>query len=424
MSLVTKLQLYVQQVNKVLEETSQQILTSLPRILRDSKTLENEAALLKEKMAAIKEEVIKIEQETGKSINTLEKLDSTKKKLFLAKQGLHESDNWAILLNDLEEVFDSKNIEAISAKILGMQQSLKLLVNVADYEDRRLQLEGLKNRLEAIASPSIVQAFTTNNTEQALFFEKIFVSIDRLPQLLKYYHNCQKEVLLKKWRDQLEMEQDESVALLIHNYYDILLSNWHAQLKWFNQVFSKINGADILMEVYTDTLAALDPSLNDCIDAALKELPEKLDFLFEVKQLTKQFANNLLGFFDSSNQGIMIWSKFLQLLNSKILAKGSINTDKFLPLLQAVYNPFACYVGKYAAYEQAHLMKQLSNIKCIKEELPDTIQALGLSILTVIDAAREAQKRCLQITENCGYCGLLMALRTFLLNYADQYKVK
>lgn len=44
-----------------------------------------------------------------------------------------------------------------------MQQSLKLLINVPDYEDRRLQLEGLKNRLEAIASPAVVQAFTSNN---------------------------------------------------------------------------------------------------------------------------------------------------------------------------------------------------------------------------------------------------------------------
>lgn len=67
------------------------------------------------------------------------------------------------VVNDLEEIFDSKNIEAISSKILGMQNSLKLLVNVADYEDRKLQLEGLKNRLEAIASPVIVQAFTNSD---------------------------------------------------------------------------------------------------------------------------------------------------------------------------------------------------------------------------------------------------------------------
>lgn len=70
----------------------------------------------------------------------------------------------------MEEIFDSRNIEAISKKILGMQTSLKLLVNVADYEDRKLQLEGLKNRLEAIASPVIVQAFTSSDAGKKILY--------------------------------------------------------------------------------------------------------------------------------------------------------------------------------------------------------------------------------------------------------------
>lgn len=181
MSLVMKLQLYVQQVNNSLENSSQQVLASLPKIMHDAKTLQQEALVLKEKMGQVKEEIVQIEQDTRKSINTIEKLDKMKNQLAIAKQGLHESDNWTVLgkpfavyclmiinrdvcvVNDLEEIFDSKNIEAISSKILGMQSSLKLLVNVADFEDRKLQLEGLKNRLEAIASPVIVQAFTTSD---------------------------------------------------------------------------------------------------------------------------------------------------------------------------------------------------------------------------------------------------------------------
>lgn len=159
-----KLQLYVQQVNNALECTTQEIQASLPRILRDTQDLQAEAMLLKDKMTLVKDEIIKIEQDTGNSINTIKTLDTLKNQLYLAKQGLHESDNWTVLVNDLEEVFDSKNIEGISSKIMGMQNSLKLLVNVGDYEDRKLQLEGLKNRLEAIASPAIVQAFTTGNT--------------------------------------------------------------------------------------------------------------------------------------------------------------------------------------------------------------------------------------------------------------------
>lgn len=182
MSLVVKMQLYVQQVNTALQSTSQEVFASLPKIIRDTKALQDEGMVLQQKMGWVKEQITKIEMDTGDSMKVIENLDYIKTKLELAKQGLHESDNWTvlgkiscsikeayinfisfILVNELEEMFDSRNIENISAKLVSMQYSLKLLVNVHDYEDRKLQLEGLKNRLEAIVSPLIVQAFTTNN---------------------------------------------------------------------------------------------------------------------------------------------------------------------------------------------------------------------------------------------------------------------
>lgn len=35
---------------------------------------------------------------------TLEKIDKIKTDLQIAKQGLHEADNWSVLANDVEEV--------------------------------------------------------------------------------------------------------------------------------------------------------------------------------------------------------------------------------------------------------------------------------------------------------------------------------
>ena len=97
MSLVMKLQLYVQQVNTALEETSQQVFLSLPKIMRDTKNLQQEALMLQEEMSMVKEEIAKIEGDTGNSISTIERLDRVKTQLEVAKQGLHESDNWSIL---------------------------------------------------------------------------------------------------------------------------------------------------------------------------------------------------------------------------------------------------------------------------------------------------------------------------------------
>ena len=58
---------------------------------------------------------------------------------------------------------DSGDFEAISSKLLALQSCLAILTHVPDYEERAAHLEGLKVRLEALASPHIVGAFTQHN---------------------------------------------------------------------------------------------------------------------------------------------------------------------------------------------------------------------------------------------------------------------
>ena len=52
-TLVTKLQRYIQEVNKSLEETSQQAVANLPRVLRDVETLKQEATFLWQQMQQV-----------------------------------------------------------------------------------------------------------------------------------------------------------------------------------------------------------------------------------------------------------------------------------------------------------------------------------------------------------------------------------
>ena len=58
--------------------------------------------------------------------------------------------------------------------------------------------------------------------------------MDRLPQLLKYYHNCQKVSLAQDWRKTIEFAQDENVIYWLRVYYDKLLSSWHEQVLTHN----------------------------------------------------------------------------------------------------------------------------------------------------------------------------------------------
>lgn len=420
-SLVMKLQLYVQQVNSALEETSQSVLSSLPRVHRDSQLLYQEALALKEKMATVKQEIAKVEECTVSSIESLERLDRIKTQLETAKRGLHEADNWSALANDVEEVFESGDIEVIANKLFSMQKSLAMLLNVVDYEDKKLQLEGLKNRLEAMASPKLVQAFNTGNLEQSKIYVDIFNKMERLPQLLKYYHNCLKVLLGQEWRRTIELAQEESLIYWLHTYYDKLLSTWHEQVKWCHQVFPNTS-VEILIGVYADLLRSLDPSIPECIESAMRHQSNamQLTLLLELKQLTKHFAVNISGAIET-----MVSSKSTNrnVANAVTATDMKAFNQSLMSLAQAIYTPYIPYVMKYKVYEVAQLEHQLQSLDMLHDDLSDTINSLSLSISRVMGYSHEANKRCQLFTDGCGYPGLLKALNVYFEKYISKYQI-
>ena len=120
-----------------------------------------------------------------------------KQRIQATKNALKEADNWTTLTNEIEDALDNGDLALISQKLNGIQGSLKILSHVPDFEDRVILVEGLKNRLEALASPQLVSAFNSNNSERSKFFVKIFSDMERSQQLLKYYRKCVRARALK-----------------------------------------------------------------------------------------------------------------------------------------------------------------------------------------------------------------------------------
>ena len=76
-----KLQLLIAKMNANLEDQSEQILQSMPRIIREVESLQQEAALLKSSMSAVQSDIEKVNNDTGASMETLVKMDLTKQRI-------------------------------------------------------------------------------------------------------------------------------------------------------------------------------------------------------------------------------------------------------------------------------------------------------------------------------------------------------
>jgi len=85
--------------------------------------------------------------------------------------------------------------------------------------------------------------------------------------------------------------------------------------------------------------------------------------------------------------------------------------EKVHALARSVYLPWMAYVEQYAVMEKKHLLRRHKSLVQVHEELSDTVQSLGQSVVRVVAAAAEAHARCEQLTFNTAFCGLLTALK-------------
>ncbi|XP_036135416.1 conserved oligomeric Golgi complex subunit 7 isoform X2 [Molossus molossus] len=389
-TLVMKLQLFIQEVNHAVEETSHQALQNMPKVLRDVEALKQEASFLKEQMILVKEDIKKFEQDTSQSMQVLVEIDQVKSRMQLAAESLQEADKWSTLSADIEETFKTQDIAVISAKLTGMQNSLMMLVDTPDYSEKCVHLEALKNRLEALASPQIVAAFTSQSVEQSKMFVKVFTEIDRMPQLLAYYYKCHKAQLVAVWQElcQSDLPLDRQLTGL----YDALLGAWHTQIQWATQVFK--NPYEVVTVLLIQTLGDLAPSLPMCLSSSMERAGPELELpkLLELYAATAHFAKGLeMALLPHSNEH---------------------NPVKVVELVGAVYGPYKPYQLKYGEMETQNLLIQISAVLLEHGEVIDCVQELSHSVSKLFGLASAAVDRCVQLTNGLGTCGLLSALKS------------
>ncbi|XP_035211268.1 conserved oligomeric Golgi complex subunit 7-like isoform X2 [Stegodyphus dumicola] len=403
-TIVAKLQSFIQEVNISLEKTAEQVNQNIPRIAREIEVMQNEAKLLQHQMNSVKGDVMKVEHDASQAMQTLLKIDHVKSCMQEASKALREADNWTTLSADVEEIFDSGDINAIAMKLVGMQNSLEILADVPDYQERCFRLENLKDRLEAMISPRLIAAFNTQSlvTDVALMYMKIFKDLRRLSTLQKHYHNFQKNQLIQQWKQIVECDPEETLIDWLNNFHDILLSTWHSQMTCCQQLLPDSSVIQVLSELLVDVLTNLDPSLAFCIDAGMKLQSNRLQYLIELKQITDRLAKSL---------EISIHS----------VEPKELNSAHVILLVKTIYAPYRPHIEKYDSLEEQHLVASLKTLS-MSEDIIDCARLLGDSVSKVFCFIQEAESRCQQLTQGCGYIGLLRALEGFLVEYSGNFR--
>ncbi|CAF3016299.1 unnamed protein product [Rotaria socialis] len=286
-TLITKLQMYIQEMNNSIEETSQQAIQQFPRVLREIDVLRHEATLLQEQMHTVRGDIQKVNQDTADGMKNLIELDLVKNRIQSASKALQEADNWVTLSAQIEDTFDSRDTVQIAAKLIAMQQSLKILTDVPDYADRVQRLETLKNRLEALISPTVVDAFNKQDVEIARSFAQVFQSMDRGEQLEDLYVTSVKTRFDGRIKELIDGTNGEHESIFIA-IYDYLSNVWQDEVRWSTKIFNHPNR--VALSIVLNGLKIFHNKYKNQFNTELqqKQAPSKkrLDILIACKRVS------------------------------------------------------------------------------------------------------------------------------------------
>lgn len=288
----------INDINAKVEVQINDVFPAFQKTLSDLRKVQEQTVSLKSKFNEVRNEFQQSQEETAVMENIMI-LNDLQEKLESAKISLQESDGWGNLITTLEDCFEKQDVASINDHMTTLQRSLVVQESLPGHSERMSQVEDFKNRMEALVSPKVVQAFLANELEKSQQYVEMFKGINRKSQLIQYYRAVHKKSLQQKWRELVDLcssstTVDSSIEVF-DQYYDYLANFYQKQEKWCVSVFGSHATTFEPVQIFIDTLPGLQPSRETQIMKIHKEATNKLEYLQSVVDLHRNFGKKLVN---------------------------------------------------------------------------------------------------------------------------------
>ncbi|KAL0852763.1 hypothetical protein ABMA27_012579 [Loxostege sticticalis] len=357
---VSRLQLYMKQLTNALDETTTQIVTSIPRVLQDASALQLEAALLQQKLISLEKMVQDVEEQTGNSIESLQRIDQLKSRLENAASALREADKWAALAGGLEDLLEAgvptggSELQQLAERVAAMTASLEVLSEAPDYESKRLQLETLYNRLEAAITSPLIEALTQMDAARTSVYVSLLTGMSRHVSACRCWRRAAAARLAAAWR---RLDAHSVPALT-----NLLANEANKQVDWLTNVLKTETPLAELIRLYTDLLLSLEPPPTKVASASLKlcSTPEEgIILLTDLRSDIDEFISCIRTIIDAPRQN-----------------KETILPATLREFGRAAYAPLRELLPTYTELQTQLLLAHLSDPQLKQEDLLELSRAL------------------------------------------------
>lgn len=427
-NMVYKLQLMVEETNNSLEDIAQRMSLSIPKVIGEAEVLNREAAELCSEVVDVRTKMICAVQQSSEAVESLVQLDQAKQRLQKTYKALQEANNWTTLTLDVDEVFETGDIDQIAEKLANMQKSLEVLSlssSLANqHQDKSFTLEKLKDRFEKLIEPVLVDSFLNQTSRSIEFYSKLFKDLHRSDRLLTYYHHCLRDQLLKEWTTQVKLDSEETLLDWLNFLYDRLSAIWKTQMNFCMKVLYPEDfgqSLKILCDIYTDIIMSLDPTIETCFEQHLERSFTTATGGSQQARLVRQNALIQLKQFTNS---------FMRSIEQNIIDQysGPEKANEFIPrvssfdiFIRTIYRPFATFNEVFLQLEKDRLFAEFDEMKAKYTETANMFVS-SECVIKLFVTARNALKIYSQFVQSYPILGVDCAIEPFLLRFFLEFR--
>eukprot|EP00850_Spirogloea_muscicola_P009999 SM000057S18429 [mRNA] locus=s57:547827:552731:- [translate_table: standard] len=439
-----KLQLLAEDIASSLEELSGSALLRIPRAVRDTNRVRDDAHGLRSTVGGILQRLEQAEGSSAQSVAALARVDTIKQRMEAARDTLQDAAGLTKLSAEVEEVFASGDLPRVAETLASMRRCLAVVREVPEFADMKRQLAVLEDRLEQMVQPRLSEALAQKKADTTQSLRDILMAIGRYDSLEQQYTRARVKPLKRLWEevDQPapssvpEVEDDgrkpplQFVHFLPHFYDEVLLSI-EQEIKWCQVAFPNEHQR-LVPRLVVELMAIISASFTAHVDVASQEaVNRELAPTSGGEQAQKHGISA-----PSSRLGALIGmhtmtNAFSRNTQHLLATSAGAGPAELAAVVRAVYSPFELHKQRYGELERAQLLAEIGALGLRNAAVPrgpgargaefaEVVRRVEASLPDVMVALEASVERCLSLTGGSEAEALLRALDEIMLQYLAQ----
>eukprot|EP00850_Spirogloea_muscicola_P014912 SM000110S18919 [mRNA] locus=s110:433576:438452:+ [translate_table: standard] len=427
-----------------LEELSGSALLRIPRAVRDTNRVRDDAHGLRGTVGGILQRLEQAEGSSAQSVAALARVDTIKQRMEAARDTLQDAAGLTKLSAEVEEVFASGDLPRVAETLASMRRCLAVVREVPEFADMKRQLAVLEDRLEQMVQPRLSEALAQKKADTTQSLRDILMAIGRYDSLEQQYTRARVKPLKRLWEEvdqpapssAPEVEDDgrkppmQFVHFLPHFYDEVLLSI-EQEIKWCQVAFPNEHQR-LVPKLVVELMAIISASFTAHVDVASQEAVNRE--LAPTSGGGPAQKHGISG--PSSRLGALIGmhtmtNAFSRNTQHLLATSAGAGPAELAAVVRAIYSPFELHKQRYGELERAQLLAEIGALGLRNAAVPrgpgargaefaEVVRRMEASLPDVMVALEAAVERCLSLTGGSEAEALLRALDEIMLQYLAQ----